>query len=129
MIVRSNRLSGFSAIELLITLFIAAAFLATGYQLYSVVLKSGVTSRSRALASNIAYDALRRYSAQATNPCTALTPTPLPTIPANSGITNAAITVTFSCPYGTTSPTSKLQVTVTYGSSGGEVDHALLVTN
>lgn len=129
MIRSQSKQSGFSAIELLITLFIAAAFLATGYQLYSIVLKSSVTSRSRALASNIAYDALRRYSAQATNPCSTVTPTPLPTIPTGSGITNAAITVTFSCPYGVTSPTSKIQVTVTYGTSGGEVDHALLVTN
>jgi Tfp pilus assembly protein PilV len=121
--------AGFSAIELLITLFIAAAFLTTGYQLYSIVIKSSATSRSRAQASNIAYDALRRYSAQATNPCTVVTPTPTPTIPANPGITNAAISVSFSCPYGTTSPTSKIRVTVTYGTSGGEVDHALLVTN
>jgi len=128
MIHRSMTQSGFSAIELLITLFIASAFLATGYQLYSVVIKSGVTSRTRSIASNLAYSDLRQYSAEATNPCTVVTPTPLPTIPANSGLTNAAVTVTFSCPYGATSPTSKIQVTVTYG-TGGEVDHALLVSN
>jgi len=128
MIKRHVTQSGFSAIELLITLFIAAAFLATGYQLYSVVIKSGVTARSRSLASNLAYSNLRQYAAEATNPCTVVTPTPTPTIPTSYGLTNAAITVTFSCPYGATSPTSKLQVTVTYG-TGGEVDHALLVTN
>ena len=120
--------AGFSAIELLITLFIAAAFVATGYQLYSVVIKDGGEARARARASNIAYDNLRRYIPQATNPCTAATPSPTPTIPAGSGLSNAAITVTISCPYGTTINLTKVQVQITYGSPQQEVVHGIYAT-
>jgi Tfp pilus assembly protein PilV len=121
--------SGFSAVELLITLFIATAFIATGYQLYSVIIKDGGTARTRTVATNIAYDNLRRYASQATNPCTLVTPSPTPTIPADSGLPNASITVTFSCPYGQTDPATKVQVTVTYGTPQEEVTHALYVNN
>jgi prepilin-type N-terminal cleavage/methylation domain-containing protein len=65
--------AGFSAVELLITLFIAAAFVATGYQLYSVIIQDGEAAREQAKASNIAYDNLRRYSPQATSPCSTVT--------------------------------------------------------
>jgi Tfp pilus assembly protein PilV len=121
--------SGFSAVELLITLFIAVAFLTTGYQLYTIVIKSSGDARMRSVASNIAYDNMRRYSAQATNPCTVVTPSPTPSLGSNSGLSNAAITVTFSCPFGTSSPTSKVQVSITYGSPQQEVVHAIYVSN
>lgn len=120
--------AGFTAIELLITLFVAAAFIATGYQLYTIVVKSGGDARFRSTASNIAYDNLRRYSPQATNPCSVVTPTPTPSIPANT-LPNSSITVTISCPFGTLSPTALIQVSVFYGTPQQEVDHALFVTN
>lgn len=121
--------SGFSAVELLITLFIATAFIATGYQLYSVIIKDGGTARTRTIATNIAYDNLRRYASQATDPCTIVNPSPAPSIPANSGLSDASIEVTFSCPYGQTSLTTRVQVTVTYGTTQEEVTHALYVSN
>lgn len=121
--------SGFTAVELLITLFIAVAFLGTGYQLYSIVVKSSSDARMRSVASNVAYDNLRRYSSQATNPCTVVTPSPTPSLGSNSGLSSAAITVTFSCPFGTSSPTSKVQVSITYGLPQQEVVHAIYVTN
>lgn len=121
--------SGFSAVELLITLFIAVAFLGTGYQLYSIIINDGGASRQRARASNIAYDNLRRYTPQATNPCSVFTPSPTPSIPAGSGLSNASVTVTASCPYTTTSSVTKIQVSVKYGSPQQEVLHALYVTN
>jgi Tfp pilus assembly protein PilV len=121
--------SGFSAVELLITLFIAVAFLTTGYQLYTIVIKSSGDARMRSVASNIAYDNMRRYSTQATNPCTVVTPSPTPSLGSNSGLSNATITVTFSCPFGTSSPTSKVQVSITYGSPQQEVVHAIYVSN
>jgi Tfp pilus assembly protein PilE len=119
--------SGFSAVELLITLFIAVAFVATGYQLYSIIINDGGEVRARAKASNIAYDNLRRYTSQATDPCTVFTPTPTATIPANSGLSGATISVTPSCPYGSTKNITKLQVTVKYGSPEKEVVHAIFV--
>src|SRR5688572_3398380 len=112
-----NRQSGFSAVELLITLFIAAAFIGTASQLYIVIVKDGGAARMRAKASNIAYDNLRRYAPQATNPCTAFTPTPTPSIPTGS-LASATITVTTSCPYapsGGVVPVTKIEVKVTYG--------------
>lgn len=120
---------GFSAVELLITLFIAVAFIATGYQLYSIIIKDGGEARARARASNIAYDNLRRYTPKATNPCTVFPPSPTPSIPSGSGLSNASITVTYSCPYGPTVATSKVTVSVKYGSPQQEVVHATYVTN
>lgn len=125
----SNRWNqtGFSAVELLITLFIAAAFVGTGFQLYTIIISNGGEARARARASNIAYDNLRRYTPQATNPCTAFTPSPTPTIPAGSGLSSASITVTASCPYGAGSLT-KVSVSVKYGTPQEEVIHGLFVT-
>ncbi len=123
-----NRQSGFSAVELLITLFIATAFIGTAYQLYSIIIKDGGEARQQAKASNIAYDNLRRYAPQATNPCSVFTPTPTPTIPTGS-LSSATITVAASCPYGASVSVTKVQVTVTYGNPQKEVVHALYVTN
>ncbi len=130
MIKQTNLQAGFSAIELLITLFITAAFLGTGYQLYSVIIKDGGDTRMRASASNIAYNALQKYSTQATNPCAAVTPSPTPTLPAGHGLSSAAISVVISCPFGIgNSATSKVSVSVTYGTPQQKVVHALYVTN
>jgi prepilin-type N-terminal cleavage/methylation domain-containing protein len=121
--------SGFSAVELLITLFIAAAFVATGYQLYSVIIQNSESAREKAKASNIAYDNLRRYAPQATNPCSTATPSPTPTIPSGSNLPNASISVVISCPYGTSLGLSKVTATVTYGNPQESVIHALFVND
>jgi Tfp pilus assembly protein PilV len=127
--------TGFSAIELLITIFVAAAFLAAGYQLYSAVLRYGADTRNQTTASNIAYDYLRRYSSQATNPCTVVTPVPAPTIPTppagGVALPSPSITASITCPYGTANGTSLVSVTVTYGytSPQKQVQHAVYVTN
>lgn len=123
--------TGFSAVELLITLFVAAAFIATGYQLYSIIVKNGADVRLRSVASNIAYDNLRRY-ASAVNGANCVAnnaPTPTPTIPAGSGLSSASITVTLSCPYGSTISLTKVLVSVKYGTPQQEVVHALYKTN
>jgi hypothetical protein len=126
MIRTNNTQSGFSAIELLITLFVAVAFIGAGYQLYSVVIRSGGDTQQKTKANDIAYDNLRRYAPQATTQCSAITPSPAPTIPSGSGLpANAAITVTYSCPYGTSTSISKIQVSVTYGTPQQEVIHAI----
>ena len=62
--------SGFTAVELLITLFVAAAFIVAGYQLFNIVMKDGGETRAESRAGNVAYDYLRRYTDAATNPCT-----------------------------------------------------------
>lgn len=128
---RTSPQSGFSAVELLITIFVAVAFLGAGYQLYAAVVRNGADTRNQTTASNIAYDYLRRYSPQATNPCTTVTPSPAPTIPSGTTLPSASITATITCPYGAASGTSLITVTVTYGSSSPakQVQHATYVTN
>lgn len=119
---------GFSAVELLITLFIAATFVAAGYQLYSVVIKNGGETRARAKASNIAYENLRRYSQDAVAPCANVIPTPTPTIPSDSGLSNTILAVTISCPYGVGTAVTKVNVSLKYGNPQQEVVHAIYIT-
>ncbi len=106
--------NGFSAIEMLITLFIAAAFLVTGYQLYNIALKDGGQTRDQAKANNIADEYLERYKYTATNPCTAQVP--LSNSPLDvTGLSNVTISVGISCPYTANTNVSKVLVTVSYG--------------
>lgn len=119
--------SGFTAVELLVTLFVAVAFLATGYQLYTVIIEDGGSARVQAKASNIAYAALRKYSPQAVKPCVASNPSA--TITAGSLPSPSSIAVAITCPAGTgTTSTSKVQVTVSYGSPSEQVVHAIFVS-
>lgn len=119
---------GFTIVELLVTLFVAAAFIATGYQLYYVITRDGSGARNQALASNLAYDYIRRYSTSASKPCLETTATPSP--PSPSEIPNPEISVEVTCPYGANTQTSKIAVTVKYGTSSPkqEVTNALYVT-
>ena len=110
--------SGLSAVELLITLFIAATFLMAGYLLWGFTQQGSAQANQTTIASNIAYDYARRYKV-ATGACN-VTPTP-PTnaTPDNAnGLPNATITVTASCPPPLdTLPIVKITSTVSYGSA------------
>ncbi len=104
---------GFTAVELLVTLFVAAAFLIAGYQLFSLVIRDGGQTRSESRAGNIAYDYLRRYTGSATNPCTAQTP--LTNSPVDiPGLVDSRVTVVIECPIDSTPSLSKLTATVSY---------------
>lgn len=118
---RRNKQSGFSAIELLITLFIAAAFLICGYQLYDLIIKDSGETRQQSRAGNVAYEYLQRYksSSSVKSPCEATSSDIIET-PTVSGLSNVSIAIKITCPY-TTGPTpintlSKVSVTLTYGS-------------
>lgn len=117
---------GFSAVELLITLFIASVFLIAGHQLYSTIIRDSGAARQKARASNIAYDYLRRYSVTATTPCASSTPVDnVALTPDPEGLVNVSATVTYSCPQGGLIDLVKTQVTIRYGTDGGEVSHAV----
>ena len=121
--------TGFSAVELMISLFIAVAFIASGYQLYSVIIKDGAAANYRSQASNIAYANLRSYSALPTGTCSAQATTTIAlTGDQKAALPNGAVaSYSYTCPYpGTTvwSVTSK----VVYGTPSQEVVHALFVT-
>lgn len=105
---------GFTAVELLITLFVAAAFLVAGYQLFNVVITDGGNTRIEASASNIAYDYLRRYSNSATSPCTTSNPITEEGIWID-GAVNAEVSVSITCPQSATTTLSKVEVIVQYG--------------
>jgi type II secretory pathway pseudopilin PulG len=104
---------GFSTIELLISLFIAAAFIATGFQLFTVVIQDGNEARLRSRASNVAHENLRKYAGSVTTVCSSRPSTATPAAP--SDLPQASITVAFSCPYGDDSKTTRIEATVTYG--------------
>lgn len=120
---------GFSAVELMISMFIAVAFIASGYQLYSVIIKDGAEANYRSQASNIAYSYLRTYSAQVTGVCTAKSDTTIAmTADQRSTLPNGArATYSFACPYSGTN-VWKVTSKITYGTPTQEVVHALYVT-
>lgn len=121
--------AGFSTVELLITLFVAAAFFIAGYQLYSLIIKDGGQTRAQAKASNVAYDYLRRYSASTANPCEVSTPLDEESITV-TGLSRVTVTVKITCPYSTSSgandatSVSKVEVTVKFNTPQKLVQYA-----
>jgi len=112
----NNNYSGFSAIELLITLFIAVIFLISGYQLYASVIKDSGEARMSTSASNIASDYLQRYKPSITNPCipqAIMTDSPITVV----GLANATVSVSIECPYNTTPADECTGGTITHDDS------------
>jgi Tfp pilus assembly protein PilE len=119
--------SGFTAVELLVTLFVAAAFLIAGFQLYTLIIKDGGESRAQARAANVAYDYLQRYKPTASNPCIASTPVNNQSITA-ANLSNVTVTVAITCPYGIASSVSKIAVNLNYNNPQQVISEATYVT-
>ena len=117
---RTSNTQGFSAIELLVTLFIALLFLSIGYTLYGTIVTTSSTARHRAQADNIAFEYLRRYETTATNPCTTSTPVngAAVTGPAALGLATPTVTVNITCPNSSATLLSLVKVTVLYKEGG-----------
>lgn len=124
----ASREQGFSTIELLLSLFIAAAFISTGFQLFSVVTKDSDEARMRSTAAGIVNSTIQKQSNNVNEVCGpapgALTNIPIPT----AELPQASYTVTFSCPYGESAKTTRLNVVVTYGKDAEKVEGSLDVT-
>lgn len=117
--------AGFTAVEVLITLFVVGFVLASGYQTYALVTDDAAETSHRTEASNYAYEAMRQFEGFATTPCTPITP-PTNELPADSTLPNPrSITAAITCPYGTTDNVSLVTVTVTYGPSNEKVVHGI----
>ena len=106
--------NGFSAIELLITLFIAAAFIVSGAQLYSAVIKDGGNANMTAKASSALSTYLQNYKTTVDDPCTPekpLTNSPISVV----GLSNVTISVEITCQNNdtTNSPFAAIGGTVT----------------
>jgi len=121
--------SGFTAVELLITLFVAAAFLIAAYQLFNLVIKDGGNTRAESRASNVAYDYMRQYAASSTTiPCTPSTP--LSSVPVSvDGLSDATITVTVTCLPNAISSLSKVEVALSYNKPLQTVKYSTFVSS
>ncbi len=123
---------GFTAVELLITLFVAALFLMAGYTLYDTILGRSSDTRQMAQADNIAYDYLRRYEPTIATPCVASTPRSRAIVSTSGteGLANPLVTVQISCPLSTVPRVSKIMVKVEYGDGGNQrsVQHEIFAS-
>jgi hypothetical protein len=114
--------SGFSAVELLITLFIGFLFITMGYQLYSVALQGSGAARETATAGSLAYAKLRDYQFGIGGTCP---PGVLPTQDVDNS--KAVMTTTISCPIAGLSTLRKVVVKVKYNVTQREVYHAMYI--
>lgn len=109
--INRNTEDGFTAVELLVTLFIAAIFLFSGYQLYTQVTRDGREANQSAKISGILYEKQQAASATVTaaypNGCVAGSLKTPPSDPGSfvteqvEGIGSVTFTTTISCPQGT----------------------------
>lgn len=121
--------SGFTAVELLITLFVAAAFLIAGYQLFNLVIRDGGQTRSESRAANVAYDYMRQYAASSTTiPCTATTPLNGAPITVD-GLVNATVTITITCLPDAVESLSKVEVSLSYNAPAQTIKYATYVSS
>jgi Tfp pilus assembly protein PilE len=116
--------SGFTAVELLITLFVAAAFLIASYQLFNLVIKDGGATRAESRAANIAYDYLRQYAASSiTIPCTESQPLSDAALTVE-GLSSVTISINITCLPDTIDSLSKVEAIISYNNPVQTVKYA-----
>lgn len=116
--------SGFTAVEVMIALFVASLFLFAGYQLFSITIQNHLLNRVRSEASNIAHNHLRIWSMELRRVGTTWStagyesdvtgffgPEPIPGA-------RVRLAVTFSYNQSHAHKVIRLQVTVTYSVEG-----------
>jgi Tfp pilus assembly protein PilE len=117
---KNKKSAGFSAVELLATIFIAVVFLSAGYSLYGAIVSRSAVTRHRAQADNIAYDYIRRY--ESTVPTACVTTTPLNNVVVPSSVAGdlgkPTVTVSITCPNNSITLLSKVKVVVNYVEGG-----------
>lgn len=115
--------SGFSAVELLITLLIGFLFIMMGFQLYTVSIQGSGDAREQSKLSNLGYEKLRTLQAT-TGTLTCPSSTTDSTVDGGKATMVTAIT----CPSTTLTSLRLIVVTVTANSSQRKVSHAIYVT-
>ena len=117
---RTKGSKGFTAVELLITLFVAVAFLMAGYMLYGVILNRSTLARAEAQADNLAFSYLRQYEASVATTCIASTPLNNAAVTGDSAnnLGTPTVTVQITCPISSVNRVSKIQVTIAYLNGG-----------
>lgn len=116
---------GFSAVELLITLFIAAVFLFAGYQLYIQVTKDAADADRTARVSNAVQEKMRKrlaeVSAQYPSGCVAASETNTTTSQSLEGVGDVSFNIVTRCPIpsgGSATNLFQTTVTATYTENG-----------
>lgn len=134
-----SREQGFSAVELLITLFIGALFLISGIQIYGFIFSNGTESGQTAKASNLAYEMLQEFKASyetESGNCETSTDSN-PTISDNHGLSIVSSSIVVECPFAAFTGSqeglkalSKITVTINYktGSSTESIKQAAYVS-
>jgi prepilin-type N-terminal cleavage/methylation domain-containing protein len=126
--------SGFTVVELLTTIVVAAVFVGVFYNMFVILIGVNATARNVSQASNLAYSNMRRYPTAASTALTCSTSSTnlLNTTSIDSDYPELGTiteTVTASFPYGCTAvyDVIKLVSVVTYGTNPKKVSYATYV--
>jgi hypothetical protein len=119
--------SGFSTVELMVSLFVAALFILSGSQLYSVVTNRVAESREMSEASSIGYEVLRKEGS--------VYPVGVPTCPGGTTSTIARTSATLNslsvslhqCLVSSEVSLVRSTVTVSYSNPAKKVVHATYI--
>ena len=132
--IRTSRDEGFTVVELLVTLFVAALFVLSGWQLYTVVTTRSAEAQQESEAGNLAYSVLRGWewgadeyvsAAVCSSSTTATSISPLP----DTGSLPSPVDVKMSrCNPITGVNMNRIIVTVIYGPDKLEVSHGIFVS-
>ena len=112
--------SGFTAIELLITLLIASMFLFSGYQLYTQVNRDGTEANQNARVSNLVNEKLRATIVLPAAVCN-YTASEQKT---ESDIGRVTYATSVTCPNSDVSTMRLVKITATYGNPARTLEHA-----
>lgn len=123
---------GFTAVELLITLFIAALFLFSGYQLYAQVMRNSTDANQNAKISNVLYEKMQTASnaVTAANPggCTSSNEGTSSESKQVEGIGSVTLATTVSCPQGANTSTNlfliKVRATYSFNGTSKQMEYA-----
>ena len=132
--IRTSRDEGFTVVELLVTLFVAALFVLSGWQLYTVVTTRSAEAQQESEAGDLAYSVLRGWewgadeyvsAAVCSSSTTATSISPLP----DTGSLPSPVDVKMSrCNPITGVNMNRVIVTVIYGPDELEVSHGIFVS-
>ena len=107
---KTSQATGFSTVELIVTLFVAAAFILSGYQLHALILRESGDSRTRAIASNATYNYLMEYKEKTDfikDPCQNKYEVSTPTI---NNLTVNKLKISVTCPNNENGQTEKVSL-------------------
>ncbi len=131
--------SGFTVVELLVTIIVASLFVGIFYNMFVILVGVNASARNISQASDLAYSNMRRYPTAATVTATGITcvsPGGSGNLLNTTGIDSSypelgtiTETLTASYPYGCTAvyDVVKLVSVITYGSSSKKVSYATYV--